>query len=134
VVEGVQQGMEQGCEECGEKCARCMDSMCVECEEEYVVMGGRCAGKEEYSANCKVLLPNNGCGICNEGYYRYVTRCVVCGDNCEACVDGTGCTRCTHEYFNVTREEPCTSFKLLGHCEVKTKQGCRGVKMDIMSQ
>ena len=50
----------------------------------------------------KPITGGSGCAICNDGFYRNGTECVVCSAHCATC-NGTGCCVCDHS--GSTRQE-----------------------------
>ncbi|ELP85999.1 protein kinase domain containing protein, partial [Entamoeba invadens IP1] len=113
------------CNECDDSCLKCVSrDKCQSCQINYFKIPTEITSlclPYDSNVNC-ISMKEDGCYVCENGYYLSLGRCIKCYINCTSCSDSTTCISCAVDYILISSS--CVHYSEILHCKSAKNSKC----------
>ncbi|KAL7714041.1 Protein serine/threonine kinase [Entamoeba marina] len=108
------------CEKCDEGCVNCINTICIKCDDDYIINfeNNTCSKRRVDNCNTYSNYYSDRCIECNDGYYlnNDEQECYSCPEHCTTCHNSTYCYECNDGYMLL--DDVCVLVSLyLSNCK-----------------
>ncbi|EDR22420.1 protein serine/threonine kinase, putative [Entamoeba dispar SAW760] len=111
------------CGKCMEECATCNNKWsCLRCNStNYLsIVDNKCYSRSSIKG-CHHPVTENGCSVCEDGYYLLGNTCIVCNSSCTRCTSSL-CLSCIDNY--ILDFGTCIPLSSVSHCLRVSNSSC----------